>query len=208
MVEREPMKNDVPDLWRQRAKAGLCPVCGKTPDQFKKRMRVYCSPKCRDKYASKYTYWSIERDRFLREHGKVCDNCGITPEKTKKIREQQYQKFLKEWLSKPENIKLLEQKRDEELVRLSENFERDYKEIMNDELLFDKSFWDEKHNLRRKITDYGAYQVDHIKALCNDGDMWNKNNWQVLCSECHKKKTKYDLKERKRIGNKNTKLTI
>ena len=67
MTDREPMKNDVPELWRQRAKAGLCPACGKTSEEFEKRMRVYCSPKCRDDYASKYTYWSIERDKFLKE---------------------------------------------------------------------------------------------------------------------------------------------
>ena len=208
MTDREPMKNDVPELWRQRAKAGLCPVCGKTPDQFKKRMRVYCSPKCRDKYAEKYTYWSVERNKFLREHGKICDNCGTTPEKTKQLREQQYQGFLKEWLLKPENIKILEEKRDESLVNLSERFEQDYNEIMDDKLFFNKTFWDEKYNLRRKITEYGAYAVDHITALCNGGDMWDKKNWQVLCSECHKKKTIKDLRERKRLKNNNTKLEI
>ena len=40
-------------------------------------------------------------------------------------------------------------------------------------------------------------QVDHIKAIVNGGDMWNKNNLQTLCIDCHKKKTKEDLKERK-----------
>ncbi len=41
-------------------------------------------------------------------------------------------------------------------------------------------------------------QVDHIIALVNGGDMWNENNLQTLCVECHKKKTKEDLKERKK----------
>jgi len=38
--------------------------------------------------------------------------------------------------------------------------------------------------------------------------MWDESNLQVLCNECHKKKTKSDLNERKRLKNKNTKLAI
>ena len=206
MTDREPMKNDVPILWRKRAKAGLCPVCGKTSDQFEPRMRVYCSPKCRDEYASKYTYWSVERDKFIREHGKICDKCGITPEKIKEYQKIEYSKRVKKWLSNPKHQKLLEQKRDEALVKLSERFEKDYDEIMNDELFFEREFWTEKHSLRSHLVDYQGFAVDHIKALCNGGDMWDKSNWQVLCSECHKEKTRSDLKERKRIRNKTKQL--
>ena len=43
---RELIKNDVPEFWKQRAKAGLCPVCGKTNGEFDKGMRVYLS--CRE----------------------------------------------------------------------------------------------------------------------------------------------------------------
>jgi len=191
------MKNDIPELWRQRAKAGLCPVCGKTPAEFEPRMRVYCSPKCRDKYASKFTYWSTERDKFLKEHGKVCDICGITPEEIRKKQKEQYSKLVNDWLSKPENRKQLEHKRDDALVNLSKWFEERYNNIMDDIWLFNNEFWDEKRKIQRKIPDYGPFAVDHIKALCNGGDMWDKSNWQVLCSECHKNKTKEDLKEYK-----------
>lgn len=206
MTDREPMRNDVPLIWRQRATAGLCPVCGKTSDQFEPRMRVYCSPKCRDEYASKYTYWSVERDKFIRAHGNICDICGITSEKIKEYKDVEYSKRVKEWLSDPVNYKRLEEKRDEALVNLSEYFEKNYNEIMNDVSFFDSSFWDERHGLRAVLINYTGFEVDHIESLCNGGDMWDMSNWRVLCSECHKKKTRQDLKERKRIRNKTGKL--
>jgi 5-methylcytosine-specific restriction endonuclease McrA len=206
-MDREPMKNDVPLLWRQRAKAGLCPVCGKTSDQFEPMMRVYCSSKCRDEYASKYTYWSVEREKFIRVHGKICDICGITLEKIKEYKEVEYRNRVKEWLSNPVNHKKLEDKRDEALVNLSEYFQNKYDEIMDDIVFFDSSLWEEQHKLREKLIDYTGFEVDHIKALCNGGDMWDTSNWRVLCSECHKKKTSQDLKDRKRIRNK-TKILV
>ena len=207
MPKREIMKNDVPELWRQRAKAGLCPVCGKTPDQFKKRMRIYCSTKCRDEYASKYTFWSYEREKFLEEHGQICDLCGITPQDAIKQHELLYNQAIKRWLNKPENKKSLEEKRDERLVTLSENFERDYKILMDDETFFKDGFWDEGHKLKAKIPGrHIQFDVDHVLALCNGGDMWDTSNWQVLCNECHKNKTRKDLGERKRIKNKTVQL--
>ena len=199
MTDREPMKNDVPELWRQRAKAGLCPVCGKTQQKFKKRMRVYCSPKCRDKYASKYTFWTTERNNFLKEHGKTCDICGTTPEKIKQYNEEGYKKAVKEWLTNPKNKKILEEKRDESLVELSKYFEERYNKIMDDADFFDYVMWDERHELKQGYNIRVGFDVDHITALCNGGEMWDKKNWQVLCSECHKEKTRNDLKERKKL---------
>ena len=206
MSDREPMKNDVPELWRQRAKAGLCPVCGKTPQEFDKGMRVYCSHKCRDKYASKYTFWTTERNNFLKEHGKICDICGTTPEKIKEHNEDGYKKAVEEWLKNPRNKKILEEKRDERLVEISKDFEERYNKVMDDFVFLDWAMWDEGRKLKQEYDIRVGFEVDHILALCNGGDMWDKNNWQVLCDECHKKKTRQDLKERKRIKNKTEKL--
>jgi len=208
MTEREPMKNDVPELWRQRAKAGLCPVCGKTKIEFKKGMKVYCSVKCRDKYASKYIYWSTEKDRFLEKHGKKCDDCGLGMDDINNFYREEVKKRRKDWLSIPKNKKRIEEKRDELLVDWSKDWEERYKKIMDDYWILDGSFWGEDQELRKGIPKHVSFDVDHIKALCNGGDMWDKNNWQVLCSECHKKKTKKDLRERKRLREKNTKLVI
>ncbi len=46
-------------------------------------------------------------------------------------------------------------------------------------------------------------EVDHIIAIVNGGDQWNENNLQVLCNNCHKEKTKLDLKRKTIYGNKN-----
>jgi len=210
---REPLKNDVPELWRQRAKAGLCPVCGKTKEQFKKGMRVYCSEKCRDEYASKFTFWSELRKKILDRDGNKCATCKITTEKLKSIREETKKKIIKEWLSNPDNIKLLEEHRDTQLVEWSKQWDERYKSLMDDEWLLTHHYWEmtgkNNHDLfKGKIPDRVTFDVDHIKALCNGGDMWDESNLQVLCNECHKKKTKSDLNERKRLKNKNTKLAI
>jgi len=45
----------------------------------------------------------------------------------------------------------------------------------------------------------GLYEVDHIIAICNGGDEMDKENLQMLCSECHKEKTKLDMIENKKI---------
>ena len=213
MTDREPMKNDVPELWRQRAKAGLCPVCGKTPQEFDKGMRVYCSVKCRDEYASKYTYWSTERDRFMREHEEKCAICGITPEKLKELKEKTKKQIIKDWLSIPKNIKILEEHRDTLLVDLSKDFEDRFKRVMDDTWILEHHYWNMTRNnnfqlYEGKLPDRVSFDLDHIIALCNGGDMWDKNNWQVLCNECHKKKTRSDLKKRKRIRNKTIELNI
>jgi len=42
-------------------------------------------------------------------------------------------------------------------------------------------------------------EVDHIKAIVNKGDMWNKDNLRVLCHKCHCKKTRHDLYEQKYV---------
>lgn len=213
MTDREPMKNDVPELWRQRAKAGLCPVCGKTSEEFDKGMRIYCSVKCRDKYASKYTFWSDERNRFMREHEEQCAICGITPEKIKKLKEETKKKIVKEWLSNPDNKKLLEEHRDTILVEWSKEWDDRFKSLMDDEWLLEHHYWDITGNhqmdlFHGKLPERLGFDLDHIIALCNGGDMWDKDNWQILCSVCHKEKTKKDLRERKRLKNNTMKLEI
>ena len=40
-------------------------------------------------------------------------------------------------------------------------------------------------------------EVDHVRALCNGGSMWDAENHRVLCSGCHKIKTAADLRKRR-----------
>jgi len=45
-----------------------------------------------------------------------------------------------------------------------------------------------------KLLDFHEFNCDHIQPIAAGGDMWDKNNLQTLCVECHKKKTKIDRK--------------
>lgn len=197
------MKNDVPDEWRRRQKAGLCPVCGKTAEEFEKRMRVFCSKKCRQEYADKYTFWSVVREEILERDGKVCADCSITYEKYLESHEKEKKKRLKGWIE--QNQSAIDGERDEQLVRLSERFEEQYNQIMNDFWIADRLInWGRNADLRQELyrgLEYNppSFEIDHIKAVCLGGDMWDKNNMRVLCNECHKKKTKEDHRKRKLI---------
>lgn len=46
---------------------------------------------------------------------------------------------------------------------------------------------------------FESFQVDHILAIMNGGNEWEINNLQVLCPDCHKIKTKTDLKRSKAL---------
>ena len=43
-------------------------------------------------------------------------------------------------------------------------------------------------------------EVDHIKELAAGGDMWDINNCQTLCYNCHKRKTAYFNSHKKSVG--------
>jgi 5-methylcytosine-specific restriction endonuclease McrA len=204
MVEREIMKNDVPELWRQRAHAGLCPVCGKTQQEFKKGMRVYCSKKCRDEYASKYTFWTDVRNKFLREHGEYCDKCSITIDKYKMFVKEEKQKYREKLLLNPKIRKQIEEERDVQLVKWSESWEERYKEIMDDHYILEHLFYSSELYEDLDLPNYISFEVDHKTAIVNGGDLWDVSNFQVLCTECHKKKTQDDLKLVRQKNNKNS----
>jgi 5-methylcytosine-specific restriction endonuclease McrA len=202
MAERELMKNDVPELWRQRARAGLCPVCGKTKDLFKKGMKVYCSVKCRDEYASKYTHWSEIKSKILKRDGERCNICGITEDKFEERLKLEKQRYREGLLSKHEIQKRIKEERDEQLVRWDTEWEERYNNIMDDHWILEHIFYYtelyEDMDMPRRI----SFEVDHIVAIINDGDIWDESNLRVLCTECHHKKTQEDLK----IARKNDKM--
>lgn len=205
-MEREIMRNDVPELWRQRARAGLCPVCGKTQQEFKKGMRVYCSKKCRDEYASKYTFWTEVRNKFLRDHGEYCDECGTTVDKYKAFVKEEKQKHREKLLLSPKIRKQIEEERDVQLVKWSESWEERYKEIMDDHYLLEHLFYSGELYEDLNLPNYVSFEVDHKIAVVNDGDMWDVSNLQVLCAECHKDKTQEDMKIVRTKNDKNSVL--
>ena len=190
---RETIKNDVPEIWRQRSRAGLCPVCGKTFEEFDKGMKVYCSRKCRDEYAEKFTHWEEMRDKILERDNHTCKKCNITVEKARKRNKDLEYKRLLKWAE--ENRDIINHKRDEKLMKLSKGFEEEYNDIMDDSIfLHTHTFWDETKDLMRGIKKFGAANdVDHIVPVALGGDMWDEKNMQTMCSDCHRKKTKKDM---------------
>jgi len=53
----------------------------------------------------------------------------------------------------------------------------------------------DKHKCQ-KCGEFGD-EVDHIKAVCLDGDMWDLKNLRILCEACHLVKTRKDMAELK-----------
>ena len=192
------MKNDVPELWRQRHHAGLCPVCGKDKSEFEGRMRVYCSVSCREEYASKYTSWTEVRSKILNRDKSTCQECGANSDKLRKEAEKKYEEELKLWIR--DNKETIQSVRDACLVELSKRFQQDYDIIMGDRSLVERHCWKFRSSVpEKKSGKYVELEIDHIKAVCLGGDMWDEENLRALCIDCHKKKTKSDLKYLKKI---------
>lgn len=193
MTEREAMMHNVPQEWLDNRKLGLCPVCGKSDEEFEKGRKIYCSKTCAKKYAECFMSWQDYKNSLL--HEPVCAMCGLT-ETTFKL---QQNKRLKE-RNKMLLIKYKNEIAAHKLERLrhaEQMFLEDIKRI-EDASIDD---WEIKtllnnlgESLKEDYTSRTFFEVDHIRAITNDGDMWDKKNLQVLCIDCHRKKTKQDLK--------------
>lgn len=202
-MTREIMKNDIPQLWKDRAKVGLCPVCGKEKGQFEKKMIIYCSSSCRDEYAKRYTFWGDLRHKILSRDHQTCQCCGMTEDKflkeKKGWKEAQMKKVTEEVLENSEYRGRLETLRAKKLVELSNWYEEEVRKVLDDStFLFAWRYDFPELEGKLKIKDYEisfCLEVDHIVAVCNGGDMWDEKNLRTLCKQCHLKKTKTDLKE-------------
>jgi len=186
---------EIPELWRRRKEAGLCPACGKEKSQFAKGRKVYCSTECADIVAEKFQTWASLRDSIIEENP-VCSVCGITREK---FEERKAKKLNEGW-------KALEQKyakeiEEEKLRQLQIREEMYMREIARIEEASHEDFWIQRlievlEGGRAKIPNeyWKPFEVDHIIPISKGGAMWDKKNLRVLCFECHKKKTKNDYK--------------
>ena len=201
-MRRKYIKESFTDDELQNMKDGKC-WCGKPRTEFQKGMRVYCSPEHRAIWQSKILTWQEFRNQFLREHGEKCDICGVESP------QREYERLYGE--KKKERYDLLMKMKPEledKIIALRlEKLESDY-EIRFAEAT-DSSTINE-YELERYAEAYKiplpelppyqyhsgspAFEVDHIVAIVNGGNEFDKSNLQVLCQECHKKKTKSDMK--------------
>lgn len=184
-MARAQILYDIPELWHENRKKGLCPVCGKDRSLFEKLQRVYCSVKCRDEYTSRIITWGELRDRALEKYGKKCAKCEVTPEILEKRRKDNQREKIRQWaLTHKAEIEL-------ERAELLQKAEDYYRKAMDDEHVTAQACpYDVKSIEFRE-----GFEVDHRVAIMNGGDQWDINNLQVLCEDCHKRKTRTDLKK-------------
>jgi 5-methylcytosine-specific restriction endonuclease McrA len=169
--------------------------CGKDKSEFQKGMRVYCSPEHREIWRKKVLTWQEFRDMFLRKHGEYCDICGARNDdreaRHKKFMEQQ--NAIQELKPKIEDAIIAQR-----LLKLEEWYEERFKREIDPRTIQDHEVeeYAKYHNIPLPNVDEMqiAFEVDHKIAIVNGGDEFDVNNLQVLCTECHKKKTKNDLK--------------
>lgn len=180
-MSRESFIKSIPEEWKQNMKAGLCPVCGKPPTQFAKGRKTYCSEKCANLFRSKIIYWNELRERIVETHTS-CEKCG----KNQKSLDREAEK------AKKELIKKIKVERQKEIIKYRMDrlviLDRQYEQLMDDDYVAE-NVMDWKEEPRAK---YIQLEVDHIIPLALGGDMWDEKNLQVLCTDCHKKKTKED----------------
>lgn len=179
-------------------KDGKC-WCGEERIKFAKGMRVYCSPEHRSIWYAKTLTWQEFRDKFLRLHGEKCDACG------KDNGQEEYRLTKIKQRDFFENIKpaIIDKIIAKNLADLEERYERDFKNTIDPDSIreWDIENYCKSHRINypdpdKQRPDYSiSFEVDHKLAIVNGGAEFDENNLQVLCTDCHKKKTKADLKK-------------
>ena len=194
LMPREEISVDIPKEWNENMRHGRC-WCGKPKAEFTKGQKFYCSKAHGDEYARRIKYWSVFKDEVLEEKGKKCIVCN----RTKEIFEKQQKALQKSILIEQakEHPDALHEARSEMLKELQEKLEK----IWQDDYVMDEMTWQmrQKHRIStvREVHDreWFGLEVDHIKAVALGGEMWDKDNLQVLCSKCHKIKTREDMRK-------------
>ncbi len=191
---REVTRTDYTEDELKNLKNGNC-WCGKPRAEFDKGMRVYCCKKHREDWYERTTTWSNFRDIYLKHTGKICNDCGKDQKKLDASYDQRVAEWKKEVLSLTKAEELLKQERIDQLKRVEDMYEK----AMNDKELFNSVFgYRSPDGIPQKPREsyYSShdFEVDHIKAVALDGEMWDEKNLQVLCVDCHKKKTNADMK--------------
>jgi len=191
-MPREQIHVDIPEEWNENMRHGRC-WCGKIKTKFEKGQKYYCSKAHAAEYSKRITFWSSFKREILEEQGERCKKCGRDRKQFEKDRDKFEKKIILEESKK--YPKAVHESRSVMLVELQKNFEN----IMTDEYVFEHMDW----QLREKFavpSSHDLYdhqffhvEVDHIKAVALGGKMWDKKNLQVLCSDCHKIKTKDDM---------------
>lgn len=169
----------------------LCPICGKTKDQFQPQMRVFCCPEHREEYYKHIVTWGELKKKLLGEHPH-CYICRISHESYQEKVKNGNVKFIKKWIE--ENRELLEHQREKEIEDAESRFAYHLKEAFDDEHIA-REIFSIKHIKLPLEHRHIYFTVDHIIPIALGGPMWDEKNLQVLCEKCNIKKTKKDLQK-------------
>lgn len=201
----------IPDEWNEREKKGQCPVCGVPKSAFEPGLKKYCSDKCKKEYADKIIFWDSLRYKALERDHYTCQSCGINQEKAtaeflakrEKWRDENFSYLV----NNPEFLEKYRQEQEEKIQRYLDGLHEALEIIASPETIADHvlahdyyeverlGFKLPHENYREKNPPRVSLEVDHIKAIANEGDQWDINNLQTLCTECHKKKTYADMQK-------------
>lgn len=190
-MSREQMLYDVPQEWRDNLKVGHC-WCGKPRSEFDPRQKIYCSEEHSIEFSKRVKYWSSFKEDFLNKVGRICSECGITEEKFKVLEVDREKEYHIEQAKKHSDA--IEFERARMLIEL----DKQYKNIFDDSYVMAEMHWSTKDSFN--IDRYERFErrhfqidVDHKIAVSLGGQMWDEDNLQPLCNDCHKKKTKNDM---------------
>lgn len=195
-MPREQISIDIPDEWNENMKHGRC-WCGKNHTEFDKGQKFYCCAEHSKEYSKRIKYWSSFKEEILEEQGRKCSECNHTKETFDKMQKSNEQDILRIEANKySEAIKV---GRAAMIIELEEKFER----IKDDAYVLEHLGYKiiEAYGIPRLydliVRKYFQLEVDHIIAVSLGGAMWDKKNLRVLCSDCHKIKTREDMKKLK-----------
>ena len=190
---REQIKSDYTDDEIKNLENKKC-WCGKPRTKFDKGMRVYCCIDHRNQWYERTISWGQFKDEVLDEQGKKCKKCGAVKGDNIPKRD----KAVTEWMDKIKSMPDFKQMLNETRIKQLHELEEKYEQIMDDNYLIEHNlYWnyrDKVGNIPHEFDFEVRFDVDHILAICNGGDQWDKKNLQVLCTDCHKVKTKSDMK--------------
>lgn len=200
---REQIKVDIPDEWMENMKHGRC-WCGKDHNEFEDNQKFYCSKAHADDYKKRIQYWSTFKSQVLDRDNESCVKCGRNKkgfEAEQKRLEIEY--YRKNAILYPKAIQM------DRAIKLKE-LQEQYENIMNDGYIMQHINWKvtEEFGLPRISFDKEWFnvEVDHIKAVALGGEMWDIKNMQTLCTDCHKEKTKDDMKKLKILKKEEVKI--
>lgn len=193
-MTREQISIEIPDEWNENMKHGRC-WCGKDHTQFEKGQKFYCSLAHSKEYSKRIKYWSVFKEEILDEQGRKCIVCNHTQVTFDKMQEENKKDILR--IESGKYPKAIKAGRAQMITELQEQFEK----IKDDVYVLENMSYkiSEAYHIPRTYVIFHPkhfqLEVDHIIAVSLGGKMWDKKNLRVLCSDCHKVKTKDDMKK-------------